>query len=146
MVIPFIENDGGSKFWADPNISHHDCVIRSIAIATDKCYATIWNIFWDRMNPKSPSQGVPYYITNQYLEEIGFKRIIPITSLKLTDFVEKYNTIEFPIIFRVTITPIFSHISVLKDGFIHDDKEWWDLTKWDPFITDIFSADENMSG
>ena len=67
MTLKFKYNNGGSKFK-----ERRDCVIRSIAIATNQDYMKILNDFKSLMK-EPPYKGVPKKIYKKYLKDIKWR-------------------------------------------------------------------------
>jgi hypothetical protein len=72
--MKFKYNNGGSKFK-----ERRDCVIRSIAIATNQDYMKILNDFKSLMK-EPPYKGVPKKIYKKYLKDIKWRWDFPHTS------------------------------------------------------------------
>ena len=136
MIIPFKHNDPGAD-WVVPN--RGDCVLRAVSIAMDWEYLAIGNELNEKLGGEDYGiEGVPLGITNEYL--IKVVRSIH-TSLNppenLEKFIEFYGKSVDPVIFRVNLTPNYQHLSVIKDGMVQDDHEWW-LEYPNCRITDLF--------
>ena len=59
MKLDYKYNDGGrSQYYKTSNV--RDCVIRAIAIASNKDYKEVYNLVKSYLNPKkSPNNGIP---------------------------------------------------------------------------------------
>ena len=140
MIIPFCHNDGGRKNYQCPN-HWSDCAVRSISIALDMDYRDVWNDLDEMMERGNhPDNGVPVSITKRYLKEQGWN-YKSTESLTLNGLLTIFGLLEVPTVFRVPVGLRTFHLSVIKNGEIHDIAEWWKDVLIDPKtipVTDLF--------
>ena len=140
MIIPFCQNDGGRRNYQCPNY-WSDCAVRAISIALDMDYRDVWNNLDEMMESGDhPNNGVPITITKRYLEEQGWG-YKSTDGLTLNGLLTICGSLEIPTIFRVPIGLRTYHLSIIKDGEIHDVVEWWKDVLIDPKtirVTDLF--------
>ena len=140
MIIPFRHNDGGRSNYDRPN-HFSDCAVRSISIALDMDYRDVWNDLDEMMvRGDHPDDGVPITITKRYLQEQGWG-YKSTDGLTLNGLLTIFGSLEVPTIFRVPIGLRTFHLSIIKDGEIHDMVEWWKDVLIDPKripVTDLF--------
>ena len=128
--ITFKEHDGGRYRALDQlglkSDRAGDCAIRAIAIATATPYATVYQDFKDR--GASPSRGAFHDMENEYLKEIGWKKVRfrrkfqnQLGKDDMSWFCGGKHLIstDVPMTGRSTVT-IQGHMFAMIDGVIHD--------------------------
>jgi hypothetical protein len=114
-IIEFQQNDGGrEEAGFVGKVSVRDCVVRAIAIATEKPYREVYEAL--SKSGKSPRNGVRRSVYEKYLASLGWK-FYPTMGIG-TGCKVHLKASELPkgrIICRVS-----KHLVAVIDGVIHD--------------------------
>lgn len=128
----FKENDGGRSKWFDCTYKKNrhvgDCVIRTIAIATEIPYGVVWNELFDRAKSIGhfPNDPIVY---EAYLKDLGWVKKPPLRynnkKIEIRDLIDFHNKE------RMLLAPMIihtrSHITALIDNKINDT---WDCSRY----------------
>lgn len=120
MMRSYIRTDGGrAKYFKGTT---GDCVVRAIALASDKDYKEVYNEFRRRM-PKgtSPRNGVPKKIYHSYILELGFEWI-PYMGIGTGCKVDLKKE-ELPQ--GIMICRLSKHLTCVKEHVIYDISSWY---------------------
>lgn len=128
----FKENDGGRSKWFDCTLKKNreigDCVVRTIAIATDIPYGVVWNELFDRAKTIGhfPNNRIVY---ETYLKELGWVKHPPLRynnrKIEIRDFIDMITEQER--IYAPMIILTRGHITALIDNKINDT---WDCSDY----------------
>ena len=128
----FRENDGGRSKWFDCTLKKNrnigDCVVRTIAIATEIPYGVVWNELFDRAKKIGHFPNSPI-VYEAYLKELGWEKHPPVRynnkKITIRDYID--NSLKLEIIEEPMIILTRSHITALVNNKIHDT---WDCSNY----------------
>lgn len=129
----FKENDGGRSKWFDCTLKKNrdigDCVIRTIAIATEIPYGVVWNELFDRAKSIGhlPNTVIVY---GEYLKELGWVKHPPLRygrnkKFRIRQLIDKAYEERTPI--KSMIIHTSGHLTALVNNKINDT---WDCSSY----------------
>lgn len=117
--MQFKYNDGG-RAAAGYKGQANDCVVRAVAIATERDYREVYRELSRHMKScgyrASARDGIPNWVVREYLKELGFKWVK--TMGKGTGIQVHLKEGELPK--GTLIASLSRHVAAVIDGTIHD--------------------------